>query len=169
MRIQLFIGIALIASQLANAEESIGKTLCAGTEKTVFSCQIKRKLLSICASENLSETAGYLKYRFGESAQKIELEYPRERTHPRNRFSLFVDHLSAKSSTEQLSFNVGKFKYIVFVERAAFDFNGSGVIIKLGEQQEAYLACNRERPSPDELYRLEGLNLPRVEYESFNE
>jgi len=39
------------------------------------------------------------------------------------------DEGSAKASAEEFVFSNGGFSYTVFVERAAFEFNGSGVFV----------------------------------------
>ena len=50
-------------------------TLCASDERIIFSCPIRRpaKIVSLCASKNLTSERGYLQYRFG-VPEKIELE-----------------------------------------------------------------------------------------------
>lgn len=56
-------------------------SLCAKGERTVWSCETlrERKLASICSSQALDKSRGYLQYRFGRPG-KIELEFPKERT-----------------------------------------------------------------------------------------
>src|SRR5688500_5940508 len=52
-------------------------TLCAKTERVIFACVLRRpaKIVSVCASKDLTRDTGYVQYRFGSPA-KIELEYP---------------------------------------------------------------------------------------------
>src|SRR2546430_9257893 len=54
---------------------------CAKDERIIFSCPVKRpaKIVSICASKNLTSEQGYLQYRFGLPG-KVELEFPKDRT-----------------------------------------------------------------------------------------
>ena len=42
-------------------------SLCAKDERIIFSCPIKRpaKIVSVCASKDLTSDRGYLQYRFG--------------------------------------------------------------------------------------------------------
>src|SRR5213594_3849147 len=56
-------------------------TLCATSERIIFSCPIRRpaKIVSLCASKDLTSERGYLQYRFG-VPEKIELEFPKSRT-----------------------------------------------------------------------------------------
>lgn len=118
-------------------------TLCGADETPLFSCTVDfnhavggkllggKKTVSVCASPDLSSSSGYIKYLFGRSKQNVELTYPTDTQHPGQRFKFFRDG-SAKSSVEQLSFSNGVFSYIVFVERAVFEWNGSGVLVKKG-------------------------------------
>lgn len=157
--------------------EKTTQTLCDVDEKPLFSCTVNsnhaaggklvagKKTVSVCVSPDLSPAAGYLKYRFGRSQQKVELSYPAVTGHPREYFRFFSDSSSAKASTEQLSFSIGAFSYIVFVQRAAFEWNGSGVLVKSSGKLAAYLPCDQKRPSPDRLYDLDGVGLPAAEFE----
>jgi hypothetical protein len=38
---------------------------CNAQEQTVFSCSLGKKMVSVCASKDISSTKGYLQYRFG--------------------------------------------------------------------------------------------------------
>ena len=62
-------------------------TLCATTERVIFSCSIRRpaKIVSLCASKELTSERGYAQYRFGLPGG-IELEYPKERTSTQEKF-----------------------------------------------------------------------------------
>ncbi|WP_434030194.1 hypothetical protein [[Pseudomonas] boreopolis] len=70
-----------------HAKQEEPKTLCASDEKPIFNCQTPKKIASICVSPNVSKLSGYAQYRFGTS-EKIELEFPRERTPPSLNFSI---------------------------------------------------------------------------------
>jgi hypothetical protein len=52
-------------------------SLCTKDERIIFSCPVKRpaKIVSVCASKDLTSDRGYLQYRFGLPG-KIELEFP---------------------------------------------------------------------------------------------
>jgi hypothetical protein len=159
----------LLATTSSHTAEKDTPTLCEAGERPLFSCPTGKKMISVCASPDLSASAGYLRYRFGRSQQKLELSYPADNRHPRQYFHFYRDRVSAKASGEQLSFSIGAFSYVVFVERSAFDFNGSGVLVKSGGKLIARLTCNQERPAPDRLYDLAGLGLPAGEYEDIAE
>ena len=150
----------------ANADSG---ALCTSTEKPIFSCSIGKKTLSVCASSDLSPISGYLKYRYGASLQKVELSYPATTGHPKSFFYFAHDESSAKASAEQLSFYVGDVSYTVFVERSAFEWNGSGVLIKSKGKRIGYLLCKSDRPSPDKIYDLHELGLPSAELDTNDE
>ena len=48
---------------------------CTSQEQTVFSCSLGRKLVSVCASRDISPTSGYVHYRFGPK-NATEFTYP---------------------------------------------------------------------------------------------
>lgn len=52
-----------------------GDSHCTKQEDTVFSCTINQKIVSVCASKNLSPSTGYLQYRFGNKGSP-ELVFP---------------------------------------------------------------------------------------------
>jgi hypothetical protein len=56
-------------------------SLCMKNENVVWSCETtkERKLASLCSSQDLDNTRGYVQYRFGRVGQ-VEMEFPRERT-----------------------------------------------------------------------------------------
>ncbi|MGQ0762024.1 MAG: hypothetical protein ACT4OT_08410 [Acidobacteriota bacterium] len=62
-------------------------TLCAKTERVIFACALRRpaKIVSVCASKDLTRDTGYVQYRFGSPA-KIELEYPKDRAGTQQKF-----------------------------------------------------------------------------------
>src|ERR1041384_1882191 len=62
-------------------------TLCARNERIIFSCPIKRpaKIVSLCASKDLTSDRGYVQYRFG-VPEKIELEFPQSKTGTQQKF-----------------------------------------------------------------------------------
>ncbi len=163
----VFIVLVFLAAGTARGEGAARgtMTLCMASERPVFSCRTGKRTISVCASRDLSASAGHLTYRFGRSRQDVELTYPTDNEHPRQHFRFSSPPSGAKSSAEQLSFSIGDIAYVVFVERAAFDWNGSGVLVKSGNKLIARLNCNRERPVPDELYHLKDLGLPAAQYE----
>ena len=48
---------------------------CRAHERIIFSCSLGKKTVSVCASDDLSATSGYLQYRFGQKGA-LELAFP---------------------------------------------------------------------------------------------
>jgi hypothetical protein len=61
-------------------------THCKANETIVFSCSTGSRILSICASRDLSKNAGYMQYRYGQ-AGKPELVFPEMPRHPAGLFT----------------------------------------------------------------------------------
>jgi hypothetical protein len=149
---------------VASAAHAGAPSLCASEETNLFTCSIGKKLVSVCASKDVSTTSGYVQYRFGHSGQAPELEYPAEKVPPASHFSWgFTGY--AKGSTENLLFTRSGYTYTVYSERNAFDVNGWGVRVKTPDGKSRRLACSEQSPS-DTLYSLNGLGLRVLPEES---
>ena len=57
------------------------ESLCRPQEKILFSCTLDQGIASVCASENISEKAGYLQFRYG-NAKKLEVAWPKPKFPP---------------------------------------------------------------------------------------
>lgn len=97
-------------------------TLCQSHEEVYFNCQSDGRLLSVCASGNVSPDNGYVQYRFGVN-KKIELEYPRKSYPPRKRFSI-SDIAEGNANFTHLKFNSGGFHYVLY------QGDSSGIYVK---------------------------------------
>lgn len=62
--------IGLLAAPVWAAESH-----CRAQERIIFSCSLGKKTVSVCASDDLSTTSGYLQYRFGPK-DTLELAFP---------------------------------------------------------------------------------------------
>ena len=80
------VGALLCLSGPVAAQQS---SLCAPGERVLFSCSLQqtKKLVSLCTSQNLSPTSGYLQYRFGVPG-KVELDYPPGKAFAKGRLGL---------------------------------------------------------------------------------
>jgi hypothetical protein len=98
-------------------------SLCAGTERIVFSCLTKRagrspaKIVSLCASRDLTKEQGYLQYRFG-LAQKVELEFPSSRTGTQPQFQ-YTHYMRYQVDLTEINFAIDGYQYQIFD-----DYNG---------------------------------------------
>ena len=94
-------------------------TLCAKDERVIFSCPVKRpaKIVSVCASKDLTSDRGYLQYRFGVPG-KIELEYPKDRNGTQQKFH-YKHYFRAQFDLTEIGFTIDGYEYSVFD-----DYNG---------------------------------------------
>jgi hypothetical protein len=127
-------------------------SLCAKGERIIFSCPIKRpaKIVSVCASKDLTSDRGYIQYRFGLPA-KVELEYPAERAGSQQKFQ-YSHYFRARVDLTEITFTVNGYEYQV-----TDDYNGEektaqtiqGVMVTApGKPKEVSFAC-RIKPKAD--------------------
>jgi len=127
-------------------------SLCAKDERVIFSCPIKRpaKIVSVCASKDLTSDRGYIQYRFGLPA-KVELEFPKARDGSQQKFQ-YSHYFRAKVDLTEISFTVNGYEYQV-----TDDYNGEeksaqiiqGVMVTApGKPKEVSFAC-RIKPKAD--------------------
>jgi hypothetical protein len=127
-------------------------SLCARDERIIFSCPIRRpaKIVSLCASKNLTADQGYLQYRFGLPG-KVELEFPKDRTGTQQKFQ-YMHYFRARFDLTEISFNIDGYEYQI-----TDDYNGEekpeqiiqGVSVKApGKDKETSLSC-RTKPKAD--------------------
>ncbi len=90
---------------------AMAQSLCAPNERIMFSCPLtqSKKIVSLCASQNISPAIGYLQYRFG-TAKDTELVYPLGKAHPKGNFELF--HIQyVRASSYGVSFKLRGYEY----------------------------------------------------------
>lgn len=127
-------------------------SLCARDERIIFSCPVKKplKIVSLCASKNLSAEQGYLQYRFGLPG-KVELEFPKERTGTQQKFQ-YTHYFRAQVDLTEISFSNNGYEYQI-----TDDYNGEekpaqsiqGIMVTApGKPKEVSLAC-RTKPKAD--------------------
>src|SRR5438552_15599515 len=127
-------------------------SLCATNERIIFSCLVKRraKIVSVCASRDLTSERGYLQYRFG-LPEKIELEFPKDRTGTQEKFH-YTHYFRAQFDLTEISFSINGYEYQV-----TDDYNGEekpaqiiqGVSVTApGKPKEVTFVC-RTKPRAD--------------------
>ncbi len=127
-------------------------TLCTKDERIIFSCPVKRpaRIVSVCASKDLTSDHGYLQYRFGLPG-KIELEYPKDRAGTQAKFQ-YTHYFRAQFDLTEISFNINGYEYQV-----TDDYNGEekpaqtiqGVSVTApGKPKEVSFVC-RTKPKAD--------------------
>lgn len=86
-------------------------SLCEQTERTIWSGTSGKKIFSLCASKDLSMTAGYMQYRAGTSGN-IDFKYPSTLTEPQGHFTL-----SESAHSVEVDFSNSGYSYSI-VEQA---------------------------------------------------
>jgi hypothetical protein len=127
-------------------------SLCAKDERVIFSCPVKRpvKIVSICASKDLTSERGYLQYRFGLPG-KIELEYPKDRNGTQQKFK-YTHYFRAQVDLTEIGFTIDGYEYSVFndyngEEKPAVSSQGVSVTAP-GKPKEVSFVC-RTKPKAD--------------------
>lgn len=89
-------------------------THCDPSEKIIYNCQIKGspKVISLCASKDLSQKSGYLQYRFGRPG-KIEFEFPKERQSSQKRFQ-YAHYFRFQVDRTEVSFKNAGYEYTLY-------------------------------------------------------
>jgi hypothetical protein len=127
-------------------------SLCARDERIIFSCPVKRaaKIVSVCASKDLTSERGYLQYRFGLPG-KIELEFPKERSGTQEKFH-YTHYFRAQFDLTEINFTIDGYEYQVFddyngEEKPAVSSQGVSVTAP-GKPKEVSFVC-RTKPKAD--------------------
>ena len=128
-------------------------TLCAKEERVIFACVLRRpaKIVSVCASKDLTRETGYLQYRFGLPA-KIELEFPKERDRTQERFE-YTHYFRALVDLNEIGFSVDGVEYSVVddynaEEKPAQSIEGLTINWPGTNRKEVRYAC-RTKPKTD--------------------
>ena len=127
-------------------------TLCGKSERIIFSCPIKRpaKIVSVCASKDLTSDRGYIQYRFG-LPDKVELEFPKDRQGSQQMFQ-YSHYFRAQFDMTEISFTINGYEYQV-----TDDYNGEekpaqkiqGVMVTApGKPKEVSFVCST-KPKAD--------------------
>ncbi|CAN0625838.1 protein of unknown function [Burkholderia multivorans] len=67
--------VALVAVGVCASVHADEATLCQPHEEIYFSCLVGRRIISLCASGNISPSNGCVQYRFGE-LNHVKLQFP---------------------------------------------------------------------------------------------
>ena len=144
--------VGSLFSATAQTSDLQPNSLCAKGERIIFSCPTKRpaKIVSVCASKDLTSDRGYIQYRFGQP-EKVELEFPKERAGSQQKFQ-YSHYFRAQVDLTEISFTINGYEYQV-----TDDYNGEekpaqtiqGVMVTApGKPKEVSFAC-RIKPKAD--------------------
>jgi hypothetical protein len=158
------LAVLLLAPATAMADDR--PSLCVSDEPPIFSCAVAGgRIVSLCATPDLSATAGALTYRFGRPGA-LELVHPRAGERPQAAFSRGI--IGARGG-DFVRFRRGDFSYSIdYMDGPNVLGNYyAGVIVHRGEQQIAEIRCARRTPDavgPDGFLRLYRAKLPEEQY-----
>lgn len=132
-----FLTVLILAFAKAEADEP---TLCSLHEEVYFSCLIGGRVMSVCASGNISPNNGYVQYRFGRIG-KIELEFPEKPYPPRKSFSI-SDISEGNSRFTHFKFNSGRYNYVLY------QGSPSGIYVKKDGKVVSNRSCDPGTDGP---------------------
>lgn len=101
--------VGLLGCQVVNADEI---TLCQRHEEVYFSCPIDGKVVSLCASGNISPDNGYVQYRYGVPGH-VELQFPEKPNPPKNLFGI-GDISVGNLNFTHIKFMIGAYGYVIY-------------------------------------------------------
>ena len=113
------LNIAMAVTLGITSVSAFAQSLCAAHEQVLFNCKIKdsRKLVSVCASQDLAKDRGYLQYRFG-TRKKLELVFPPTKVDTQQRF-YWSEKRPYQSALYELAFINGGYLYTVSAYEAS--------------------------------------------------
>ena len=161
MKLKLF-ALACLVSLPTNAIESH----CSELEQTIFSCSVGKKIVSVCASKDISPTSGYLQYRFGKKGAP-ELVFPAS-TEPSQRSDVQARTLMfSGGGGGYLRFIKGRNDYIVYTAIGKGWGTKDGVSVEQDHKLIANLKCQDVPVSivGDDFFSRAGLATDQDEFE----
>jgi hypothetical protein len=112
MNIRCIALLVCLACVIAHAADRV--SLCNADEAAVFSCSIGTKIVSLCATSDLTETTGSLYYRFGTN-DRIEMVFPENKSHPKTNF-MRGGMMYSGGGGDFVRFQRGAYTYTVYSE-----------------------------------------------------
>ncbi|WOS41258.1 hypothetical protein [Xanthomonas rydalmerensis] len=83
--------------------------LCTKEELTLWTCQTRKRVFSLCSSKVVNRTSGYLQYRASDGG-KLVMQYPADKKPPTGLFT-YTSFLNGNASIE---FSNGGYRYSLF-------------------------------------------------------
>jgi hypothetical protein len=149
----IFVRPGAHASATSQRQPLQPNSLCATDERVIFACLLKQpaKIVSVCASKNLTSENGYLQYRFGLPG-KIELEFPKDRAGTQQKFE-YTHYFRARVDLTEINFSIDGVNYSVFddyqgEEKPAVSEQGVAINWPGTNKKEVRLTC-RTKPKAD--------------------
>jgi hypothetical protein len=150
----------LISLGLASSA-SAAESLCSNQETTEFSCSTGKKIISVCASKELTTAKGYMQYRFGPKGA-AEIQVPAVQNHP-NPLVQSGTLTFTGGGGAYLRFLKGDFRYVVYTATGTGWGKKSGVAVEEGDKLIANIKCKGPTQSAIGPKLFEQAGLPAAE------
>lgn len=151
--------LALFGGDAAFAAD-VRPSLCLSDETAIFSCSIRSKIASLCASRDLTATTGTMIYRYGRRGA-VEMTYPDPPEPASRAFAANVDNTPG----DYVRFSRDGNTYTIHSEmiRSSDPHPEAGVIVSRGPKVLATLKCGRNDDGlgPDAWKLMYEAKLPR--------
>jgi hypothetical protein len=135
--------VAIVLASSSGAAETTA-SLCTAKEQTLFRCKTGRKIISVCATPELSADRGSVQYRFGRP------DAP-ELVHPPAADWRSVTHggvlTFAGGGGAYLAFTKGPYRYVVYTAIGRGWGEKAGVTVEKDGKRIATLPCNGKETS----------------------
>ena len=138
MQNKTLIALGLMGFGLANPGFA-ADTHCTNKETVVFNCSTGKKIISVCASKELTSAKGYMQYRFGAKG-KAEIQVPAVQNHP-NPLVQSGNLSIANGEGAYLRFLKGDFRYVVYTAESGDLGKKSGVAVEESGKLIANIKC----------------------------
>jgi hypothetical protein len=138
---------------------------CSEQEQTVFSCSLGKKLVSVCASKDISPTSGYLQYRFGKR-NAPELVFPTAAESAHRSVMRAQTLMFSGGGGAYLRFINGQYNYIVYTAIGKGWGTKEGVSVEKEGRLIANLKC-RDIPASelgDDFFSKAGIAADQEEF-----
>jgi hypothetical protein len=114
--------------------------LCNAHERTMFSCTLGTNIVSVCASNDLSPTRGYVQYRFGPKRSPA-FSFPASRQ-PSSRAAIRARTLMfAGGGGAYIRFRNGQYQYVVYTAIGKGWGTKDGVAVEKQGKLLKYFTC----------------------------
>lgn len=137
------------------------QTHCNDAEMNIISCEIGKKVLSVCGSKDLDDVKGTMQYKFG-ALDKLDLVYPDKTEHPKKFFKSNRLYSSVEQSLiQELQFKKSNTSYTVYTQEIKGK-KEAGVIVNINSK-DIYLKCKSLKDTADFSMKIDSLNLDQVD------
>ena len=137
------------------------QTLCAPEEMNILSCEVGKKILSVCGSKDLDEEKGWMQYRFGTN-EKLDLVYPEKNEHPKKAFKSNRLYSSVEQSLiQELQFKKSNTSYTVYTQEIKGK-KEAGIVVTINSK-DTYLKCKSLKGTSDFSMKIMELNLDQTD------